>query len=206
VLDSLSLSASLDPSQQQAALRRDGLRVVAVFAVPTGPLDLRFFVRAGESGPTGSIRQAVEVPAFVEDRLAVSPPMLTLPLAGRVVARGKTLGGPERVIPFRLGSEPFLPEAVTLMAGRARELCVFVWPAGDRLDVTGEIERPGGMVLPLRIEGGARVVPDPDGFDRYLLTVVPPAAPAGEYALRLTLREPGTTVTALSEAQVLLEE
>jgi hypothetical protein len=206
VLDRLSLSVSVDLSKQGAVLERDGLDVVTAFAVPTGALDLRFFVRAGRPGVTGSIRQAVEVPAFVEDRLALSPPMLTSPLEGRIVARGRSQGGPQLELPFRLGSDPFLPHAITLSAGRPRELCIFVWPSGDRLEVAGEIERPGTGALPLRVEGVPRVIRDPDGFDRYLLRVVPPQAPAGAYALRVTLREPGTTHSARSETEIRLED
>ena len=132
--------------------------------------------------------------------------MLALPLEGRIVVRGKTRAGPEREIPFRLGSDPFLPDPITLRAGQARELCVFVWRAGGRLDVTGEIARPGEASRPLRIEGVPRVVGDPDGVDRYLLTVIPPGAPPGEYAMRLTFRSPGSSLSAQSETEVRLEE
>jgi VWFA-related protein len=205
VLDRLALSMAFDLSKQGAALGRDGLDVVTAFAVPTGTLDLRFFVRAGSSGPTGSIRQVVDVPAFAPERLALSPPMLARPLTGRLVAVGKTQGGRELELPFRLEGEPFLPDTITLHPGKPSELCVFVWPAGSHLEVTSEIEI-GAQWLPLRLEGGVRVVRDSDGFDRYLLKVVALPAPAGEYTLRVTLREPGAASSAQSEARVRLED
>jgi hypothetical protein len=53
--------------------------------------------------------------------------------------------------------------------------------------------------MALRIEGRPWVVPDTDGFDRYVVTVVPPDAPPGAYALRLTFRDDGTGLSAHSE-------
>ena len=50
VVDSLSLTVSVDVPQHEAALRSHGLRVVTAFTVPTGRLDLRFFVCAGAPG------------------------------------------------------------------------------------------------------------------------------------------------------------
>ena len=180
--------------------------MLTTFAVPTGPLDLRFFVRAGSSGLTGSIRQAVDVKAFVDERMSVSPPMLTLPVDGLIVAASDSQRGPGLEIPFRLGGGPFVPDAIRLKAGRASELCVFVWRAGERLEVAGQIVRPGEPARPLRIERVPRVVPDDDGFERYLVTVAPPEAPAGDYSLLLTFREPGTTRIATSETAIRIED
>jgi VWFA-related protein len=204
VLDRMALSMAFDLSKQGQALQANGIDVVTAFAVPTGALDLRFFVRAG-SGPTGSIRQVIEVPAFAPERLSLSAPMLAQPIASRLVAVGHSQLGRELEVPFRLEGEPFLPGAITLAAGKPRELCVFVWPAGAHPEVTSELVSIG-QVLPLRLEGGVRVVGDRDGFDRYLLKVVAPQAPPGEYVLRVTLHPPGGGASARSEARVMLED
>jgi VWFA-related protein len=206
VVDRMARTVSIDLEKQGPALRSDGLRVLTTFAVPTGPLDLRFFVRVGNSGPTGSIRQAVDVKPFVDERLSVSPPMLKLPLDGRIVAPGDSQRGPGLEIPFRLGNDPFVPDSIRLETGRASELCVFVWRAVERLEVTGQIVRQGEAARPLGIESVPRVVPDDDGFERYLVTVVPPEASAGDYTLRLTFREPGTTRSAYAETAIRIED
>lgn len=131
-----------------------------------------------------------------------------LPLTRGIAVPLSTRNGPQLEIPFRLGSAAFVPDAVSLEPGRARDLCVFVWRArtgsSDPLDVTGEIARSGEAPLPLRIEGVPQVVPDADGFDRYVVTVVPPPAAPGAYALRLTFRNAGRT--ARSETQIVLEK
>jgi hypothetical protein len=49
------------------------------------------------------------------------------------------------------------------------------------------------------------VVSETDGFDRYVVTVVPPAAAAGAYRLRLTFVEPGTGRAVRTEAEVELD-
>jgi len=206
VVDRMARTISIDLAKQGSALRSDGVRVLTTFAVPTGPLDLRFVVRAGSSGLTGSIRQAVDVKAFVEERLSVSPPMLTLPVDGLIVAASDSQRGPGLEIPFRLGGGPFVPDAIALQAGRASKVCVFVWGAGERVEVTGEIARVGESARPLRIEGAPRVVPDDDGFERYLLTVMAPEVPPGDYSLLLTFREPGTTRIATSETAIRVED
>jgi len=210
VLDTLALNTTLDLSKVGASVRSDGVRVLTAFAVSPGAVELRFFVRAGASGETGSIRRLVEVPATVEGETVLSPPVLMLPPTGRIAVPLQTRSGPQLEIPFRLGSVAFVPDAVSLEPDRARDLCVFVWRARtgstDPLEVTGEIARPGEAPLPLRIEGVPRVVPDADGFDRYVVTVVPPQATPGAYALRLTFREAGSELTTRSETQVVLEK
>ena len=120
------------------------------------------------------------------------------------MAPTQTRGPPAAEIPFRVGGEPFLPDpAPALTPGPRTDLCVFAWPARPAaavpLEVTGEIARPGGAPLPVRIEGAPRVVPDPDGFDRYMVSVVPPARGRRRLLLRLTFREPASGWTAASE-------
>lgn len=208
ILDTLTMDTTLDLSKLGDALRSNGLRVLTAFAVSPGSVDLRFFVRVGVSGEVGSIRRLVEVPAFVEGQPVLSSLLLTLPATGTIAVPLKTRSGDRLQIPFRLGSEPFVPDSSpTLQPGRPRDVCAFLWPArtgaADPLEVTGEIAREGEAALPLGIDG-ARVVPDADGFDRYVVSVVAPGAPAGDYALRLTFRDPGSGQISRSETPIVL--
>jgi hypothetical protein len=211
VLDHLALETTLDVSKAGATLRRDGFSVLATFAAAPGSVDLRFFVRAGAAGDTGSIRQQVEMPAFAGGETVLSAAMPTLPATGRIVAPTQTHGRPPLEIPFRVGGEPFLPGASLSLAPDLRStLCVFGWPARPaadaQLEVTGEMSRPGQAALPVPIEGTAKRVADPDGFDRYMVNVVPPRAPAGGYVLRLTFREPASGWSASSQTPIALGE
>jgi VWFA-related protein len=211
VLDHLTLETTLDLSRAGPTLRRDGFSVLAAFAAGPGPVDLRFFVRAGAAGDSGSIRSQLDVPAFAESRTVLSAAMSTLPATGRIVAPTQTQGRPPLEIPFRVGGAPFLPAPWPALAPDVRsDLCVLGWPARPAaegpLQVTGEIARQDQAPLPVRIEGTPKRVADPDGFDRYMVSVVAPPAAAGDYMLRLTFREPASGWTAASETRVALRE
>jgi hypothetical protein len=85
---------------------------------------------------------------------------------------------------------------------------VFVRPlaAGASFEVASEMARPGEATQSLRLEGQPQVVRDADGFDRYVVKVVPPEAPAGTYSLTLTFRDPGTGRTERSETPIVLND
>jgi hypothetical protein len=143
-----------------------------------------------------------------EGQLLLSAPLLTLPPTGRIAVPMDTRNGAQLEIPFRLGSERFIPDSSSaLEPGRARELCVFLWPARtgstDPLAVTGELAQPGQKPLPLSVKS-VQVVPDADGYDRYVVTIVPPPAPPGAYTLRLTLQDAGTGLAARTETEIVL--
>lgn len=195
VLDSIAATTTIDVSKLGSALKTSGLQILTAFPAPTGMADLRFFVRAGGADQTGSIQQNVAIPAFGEGQPVLSQPLFNVPLTGRVALPFQPKERPRIEIPFRLGSVPFVPEATaTLEPGTARELCVFVWPARANgaapYEVTAEIVQPGGAPQPVQLEGGARVVADRDGFDRYVVSMLGPKATAGAYTLRLIFRDP----------------
>jgi VWFA-related protein len=208
VLDSFSLDTTLDLTKVGAALRDDGFRLLTTFAAAPGQVDVRFAVRAGAAGQIVSIRRRVEVPAYGDGELALSPPVLTLPLGDRVAVPFRTAAGASLEVPFRLGDQPFLAGEPALRPGQPREVCVFVHPArsGAPLEVTAELASLSAPALPVRLEGPPRVVPDRDGFDRYLVTLAAPSAPPGTYALRLTFREAASGRVASSVGEVVLTE
>lgn len=210
VLDSLAASTSLDLSKVGNSVRANGLQILTAFPLPADAVSLRFFVRAGESGATGSIQQKVTPPAFATGQPVLSTPLFSLPLTGRVALPFQPKDRPRIEIPFRLGSEPFVPEAsVVLKVGTAREVCVFVWPARAeptrRFEVGAELVSPDGPSRAVQIEGAPRVVADKDGFDRYVVTLVVPETPTGSYGLRLTFRDPVNGVVTQSRTSVLVE-
>lgn len=209
VRDSISMNTSLDLKVLGSALRASGFRLVTSFPASPGEMDMRFFVRAGASGVTGSIRRTVTVPAFSGRTLTVSAPMFALPIAGRVVVPYQASNHPRAQIPFRLGAEPFVPEAaVTLAPGGPREATIFVWPArgasAPPLEVVAELQGDGGGVTQMPVTTPPRVLRDVDGFDRYVVSVSgsAPAAARGPQTLRLIFRDPATGATAVGEASV----
>jgi len=209
VLDSIALNTSMDLTKIGEDVRRSGLRIVTAFPVATPSMDVRFFVRAGTEGAYGSAGASVASPSFADGTRFVSPPLFTLSRAGNVAIPFQPAGRPRIDIPFRLGTEAFIPEtSAVLRPGQSRDACVFVWPqtpAGSALEVSGEIVRDGETAKPVRITNTPRVVVDPDGFDRYVISIVVPDTEPGDYRLRLKFAEPGTNRSSLSESTIRIE-
>ena len=210
VVESLAASTSIDLSKVGDAVRANGLQILTAFPLPADAVSLRFFVRAGESGATGSTQQNVTALAFASGQPVLSTPLFNLPLAGRVALPFQPKDRPRIEIPFRLGSEPFVPEGrVALKKGTAREVCVFVWPGrpepARRFEVRAELASPGEPPRAVPIEGAPRVVADKDGFDRYVVRIVLPETPPGSYALQLTFRDPVSGLVTQSRTSVFVE-
>jgi len=210
VVDSLAASTSLDLARFGDAARKSGLQILTAFPVSAGSADVRFYARVGGSDASGSIQQRVTVPGFTANAPVLSAPMFNLPVAGRVAIPFQPKDRPRIEIPFRLGSEAFVPDTpLVLTPGRTREVTVFVWPARAAsrppFEVTAEITQPGQAPLALRIEGGVRVVTDSDGFDRYLVNVVSPDTGEGTRTLRLIFHDAASGLFTRTETTVRLE-
>jgi hypothetical protein len=209
VLDSMALNTSVDLSRFGAAVRNSGIRVITAFPASSEPLDLRFFVRTGASGVTGSIQRNVSMPSFAPDEAVLSAPIFTVPRAGKVVVPFQPANRPWIKVPFQSDGEPFVPDAsAVLTPGRAREVRVFVWPARKAaaapLVVTAEMTKAGENPLPLHLESPPRVVSDLDGFDRYIFVVTPPGSASGAYTLRLMFLDLESGVTSHTETAVVV--
>ena len=210
VLDGIALNTSIDLSKFGNAVRDSGLNIVTAFPASTGDVDLRFFVRAGTSEVTGSIQRNVAVPAFGGDERVLSAPMFLMANTGQVVFSFQPQSRAPIKIPFYIGDDRFVPDAtVILKQGQPRDACVFVWrdrkgPA-EPFTVTAELVRSGQAPLPIHLNDAPRVVPDADGFDRYVLSIVPPTSAAGDYTLRLTFVEAATGRISRAETSVVVE-
>ena len=210
VADSIALSTQADVAKLGTSLRKNGLTVLTGFPVSSGSADLRFFVRLGKSGPSGALRRVVEVPSFHRSDLTASVPMMAASPDGRIVIPFQPAGRPALEVPFRVANDRFVPDPSVLTPGRGTETVVFLW-RGDAsnetpLGVTAELIRPDDQPRRIAIEGAPRVARDVDGFDRYLLTLLPPAGlEAGAYRLRLQFRDPVSGRTASSETMVDVE-
>lgn len=72
-------------------------------------------------------------------------------------------------------------------------------------EVSAEILGPGQARHVVIFDSAPEVVKDNDGFDRYLLRVIGPEAPPGNYTLRLTFRDPETGRSSATETAVWVE-
>jgi VWFA-related protein len=209
IYDAVGLAPALDVGAVRTSLEAKGLQVLTSFAVPDGPVDLRFLVREKVSGRAGSLRLQLLVPAFEGEGLVLSPPLAMDDPRSRLVLPAASRALPGLDIPFRLEDTPFTVEPFpTLRNGVGREVCVMAWSGSDREDtgfsfeVEADLLDAAGAARGVSLGGPPRVVDDADGLERYVLALTPKDVPAGRYALRVTFRDPSTGRTERSETPV----
>jgi hypothetical protein len=212
IYDAFGLTPALELGKVKPALETNGLQVLSSFAVPAGPVDLRFLVREKATGRAGSLRVRLEMPAFEAGRIVLSPPLAMDDPRTRLVLPAASRGLPGLEIPFRLADTPFTAEPLpTLVNGVPSELCVMAWGgekrygSGPAFAVEAELVDAAGTARALPLVGAPRVVQDADGLERYVVTPVPKDVPPGRYDLRMTFRDPATGATARSQLAVQLE-
>jgi VWFA-related protein len=210
--DAVGLSPAINLAEAKPALEAEGLQVLTAFAVPPGPVDLRFLVRDTASGRAGSLQMSLEMPAFGAGQLVLSPPLAMDDPRTRLVLPSASRALPSLEIPFRLEDAPFTAEPLpTLHNGAVREVCVIVWSGAPQygttagLEVEAELLDAAGAAHRLTLEGAPRVVADADGQLRYVLRLVPRGVPAGRYSLRMAFRNPATNVSASSQSAVQVQ-
>ncbi len=207
ILDVFAVNPTFDLGVRGESVRSKGAQLLTSFAVPEGPVDLRFFVRDSGSGRTGSLRLTTTVPNFAGNTLVLSPPLFTDDPRARVVLPAASRAHRALEIPFRLADAPFTVDALpTLARGARREVCVMAWSGAAQAptpayEVSAEL-LGAESARPIRLDGKPRIVDDADGFQRFVFSFDPGAAEAGEYTLRLSFRDPSTGTVTPTETRL----
>jgi len=211
VRDVVTLSPVVDLGSVRTSLEAKGLQFITSFAVPDGPVELRFLLRDKATQRMGSLRLRVEMPGSDGDAMVLSPPLALDDPRSRLVLPAPSRGLPALEIPFRLADAPFTAEPRPSLAnGAGREVCVMAW-GGDlriaqdnQLEVAPQLVDDSGVARAVSLDG-VRLVTDADGVGRYVLTLRPTDVPPGRYLLRLRFRDPESGATGRSELAVRVE-
>lgn len=190
ILDALSATPVLDLDKLGPSLREKGFQVLTVFRAPEGTADLRFLVRHAASARSASLRVLVS-PGDAPKGWQISPPLVMDDPAARLVIPVASRANPELDLPFRVGERPFTPDVDPVMTnGVGLEACVMARPPrGPSLEVMADLRSADGTLRPLETSGPVRLVKDRDGMFRIVLALKPSGVPAGDYALKVTLRD-----------------
>ncbi|MGE0455992.1 MAG: VWA domain-containing protein [Vicinamibacteria bacterium] len=209
IVDVVALTPSLDLGQVRASVEQKGLQILTAFKTAPGPQEIRFLVRDPGTGRAGAVRLEVTVPDFASGRLALSPPLLMDDPRARLVIPAPTRGNPQLEIPFRLGDTPFTLEgAAVLKNGTPREVCVMSWQGANhttssKYEVSASLaDADARQPVEAKL---ARIVPDADGFQRFVIAVTAKGAAKGEHALRIVFRDPASGTETATEAPVRVE-
>ncbi len=212
VLDTVTLTPRVDVGAVRSLLEAKGFQVITSFAVPEGPVDLRFVVREPASRRVGSLRLRLEMPDFGDEAIVLSPALALDDPRTRLVVTAPSRGLPGLEIPFRLADAPFTAEPLpALTNGAKRDVCVMAWGGAARdgsepaYEVEAQLVDASGNERELLLAGDPRVVADADGIERYVLGLAPAGFPAGRYRLRLEFEDPVSGEKARSEALVRVE-
>jgi VWFA-related protein len=198
VEDMVALSSTLEVAATASRLRGRGLQCHATFTLAPGRHSLRFLVRDG-SGRTGSRGLDITVPTFDPSEVLLFPPLIMDEPADWLILSAPSRSLPHPVSPFHVAAEAFTPRASPSLAnGRTDRVFLLAFDGGRGYDPGASFEiRPqlvdasGAAVRLGRIEV-ARSVADADGFRRFVLDVTPADLAAGDYTLRVSLRDPSS--------------
>ncbi|HVF60588.1 MAG TPA: VWA domain-containing protein [Thermoanaerobaculia bacterium] len=179
-------------SERAAAAGAAGVRFVGDLRLPPGEHELRLLVRGGASGKTtlDVIPLVVPTPQRVAKRLL--PPFFVAGGDSALTVREAGADAAGTGYPFRLGEQPFVPEADPKLAA-GEEVRLFVagyhLATGD-LEVSGRVLSPDGKPVAGGVLTGLGRVTAGDGLDRVLATFRPEGLAPGAYRLQVTLVEP----------------
>ena len=210
VRDVVTLSPVVDLGAAKARLEGKGLQFITSFAVPSGPVDLRFFVREKSSERTGSLRLRVEMPAPDGDGVVLSPPLAMDDPRSRLVlpAPSRSASAARDPVPARGRSLHRRATADARERRRARGLRDGLGRAHpqDRAQDwsssrSSSMPRAAARDVPLDV---IRLVPDADGVGRYVLTLRPTGIPR-RLPPRMSLCDPESGATGSSELAVRVE-
>ncbi len=191
VQDFFAQQLRLDP-ERAAAAGAAGVRFVGDLRLPPGEHELRLLVRGGASGKTtlDVIPLVVPTPQRVAKRLL--PPFFVAGGDSALTVREAGADAAGTGYPFRLGEQPFVPEADPKLAA-GEEVRLFVagyhLATGD-LRVSGRVLAADGQPVAGGVLTGLGRVTAGDGLDRVLATFRPEGLAPGAYRLQVTLVEP----------------
>lgn len=197
VRDFIALASNLDLAKVGDRLRTSGLQAHATFTLAPGRYSLRFLLRDAVTGRNGTHWMEVSVPEAVAGEVVLLPPLFMEDPQRFVVLHAPSSGTSGTGSPFRVGASAFAPRPRPVMAnGREQRVCVLARDGGRAYDAGASFE-----ILPTLVDGaGAPVsfrdfklrqaVADDDGYRRFVLSFTPSGVPAGDYSLRVSVRDP----------------
>ena len=194
IRDFFTQSVSLDIKNGREALERTGIKYYGHLDLTPGDYHVRVLVRNGNTGRTGVEAVTVSIPAWSKAEPHLLPPLFMEADAGWLMIREQD-GKDEQasvVYPFVVKGEPYVPAArPVLSAGKAVSLCLVGYNlgAGD-LKLEAHVTASDGKTL----DGGRlslveRTATGISGLDKMLATFQPTGLGAGDYVLKIAVRD-----------------
>ncbi|MET0554510.1 MAG: VWA domain-containing protein [Vicinamibacteria bacterium] len=197
VRDFVAVASNLDLAKVGDRLRGSALQAHATFTLAPGRYSLRFLLRDALSGRSGTHWMEVAVPEAAPGEVALLPPRFMDDPQRFVVLQAPSSATRGTGSPFRVGAVAFVPRPRPVVAnGREQSVCLLAQDGGRAYDAGGSFE-----ILPALVDAAGATVPlgdfrlsqaaaDDDGFRRFVLSFTPGGVAAGDYSLRVRIRDP----------------
>jgi VWFA-related protein len=195
--DFFSEVVSLDMGKGRQGLEEGGIKYYGHFDLTPGDYRVRVLVRNADTGRTVVSMVPIQVPAYAEADPVLLPPFFMEEQRSWVLVResSEVAGRQSVVYPFTVNGEPYVPSAKPILhpADQAK-LCLVAYNLGSghvavNAQVTGSDgkEMPGG-----HIDLVERTATGIAGVDKLLATFEPTGLAAGQYVLRVAVKDPVT--------------
>ena len=198
--DFFTQMVTLDLSTGRKAFVDTGLKYYGHLDLAPGKYLLRVLVRNAGTGRSGAETIAVNVPEYAEDEPVLLPPFFVEDSKDWFLVRESgSMTAPQKVVyPFTVNGEPYIPVVAPALKEREEaSVCLVAYNIGEGeilLDSTivsedGQILDSGVLALQERTITGIQ------GLDKLLATFRPVGLEAGNYTLRVALRNVSSGAT-----------
>jgi VWFA-related protein len=199
VQDMVALVSNLDLAKVGDRLKQTGLQAHATFSLAPGRHSLRFLLRDVVSGRSATHWMEVSIPQTVPNEVVLLPPMfMDDPERWLILqAPSRATKGPSS--PFQVGHNAFAPRPRPVIAnGREERVCLLAldgsrqYDAGASFEILPSLLDTGGGVVPFGDFRLTQAVAGDDGYRRFVLSFTPAGIGAGDYSLRVRVRDPSS--------------
>jgi VWFA-related protein len=199
VEDFVALVSNLDLAKVGARLRQTGVQAHATFTVPPGRHSLRFLLRDVVSGRSATHWMEVSIPETVPNEVVLLPPMFMDDPERWLILQAPSRATKGPASPFQVARSAFAPRPRPVISnGREERVCLLAldgnrqYDAGASFEIVPALLDNVGGVVPFGDFRLTQAVADDDGYRRFVLAFTPAGIGAGDYSLRVRVRDPSS--------------
>ena len=199
VQDFVALVSNLDLAKVGARLKETGLQAHATFTLPPGRHSLRFLLRDLVSGRSATHWMEVSIPETTANEVVLLPPMFMDDPERWLILQAPSRATKGFSSPFQVAKNAFAPRPrPTLANGREQRICLLAldgnrqYDAGASFEILPSLLDTGGAVVPFGDFRLTQAVAGEDGYRRFVLSFTPTGLGAGDYSLRVRVRDPAS--------------
>ncbi len=191
--DFFTQMVTLDLSKGREAFVGTGLKYYGHLDLPPGEYLIRVLVRNANTGRAGVETVAVEVPEYDDAQAVLLPPFFVENGKNWFLVRESSGSQNEKkvVYPFTVNGEPYIPAALpSLKQQEEADVCLVAYNIGEgEIDLDSTIVAENGEVIDSGVLAlRERTITGIEGLDKLLATFRPTGLEAGNYTLKVALR------------------